>query len=78
MSVNKGGRPKGYIMSQKTKDMISVANKGNKSRIRKAVSINGVKYKSILEASKMLDLARGTLTNRINSNNTMWQDWFYL
>lgn len=76
--INKGGRPKGYIMSQKTKDMISVANKGNVNRIRKAVSINGVKYSSILEASKQLNIARGTLTNRINSNNTMWKDWCYL
>lgn len=78
MSINKGGRPRGYVMSQATKDMISTSNAGNENKFRKTVSINGTTYPSILEASRALNIARGTVTNRINSTNTLWEKWTYL
>ena len=78
MIMSKVGRPSGYVVTDATKALISAAQKGNRNKLRKAVSVDDNKYSSITEAAEQLKIAKSTVYNRLKSTNTMWENWFYL
>lgn len=80
----------GFKMSQAAKDKVSRANTGRKhvrsqeyrDKIRKSlykpVSVNGVVYSSMTEASNALKVTPPVMTSRVKSNDPRYVDWIYL
>lgn len=65
------------IMSGRKNDKHSEFMKKNNPKARK-VSINGVTYNTIKEASEKLDMARHLIKNRLNSKNKKYINWYKL
>ena len=76
--MSKPGRPKGYVMSQSSKDMIAAARKGEFAKNRVACVIDGVKYDSIKDAANAIGIHRSTIRARLISNSAKWASWTFL
>lgn len=81
----------GRVQSDETRKLLSIAKKGKpqpehiaemcreRNRLRsKPVSINGVEYPSIREASRELGVSRDIVKTRIRTSNPKWVDWFFV
>lgn len=64
--------------SDETVAKISEANKGRLPPNTRKVKINSVVYNSCTEAGKALNVATGTITHRIKSNNPKYKKYYYL
>lgn len=83
-SVNLGlnGREGGnsnWKVTQTTKDKLRYANLGKYNGLQNIeFYIDGTKYKSIGDASRILLIAPKTIHNRLNSNNIKYANYIYL
>lgn len=64
--------------SEETKKKLSEKRKGKKPPNIKPVSIDGIEYKSISEATRQLGICGATILWRINSKNKKFIDYKYL
>lgn len=68
----------GKTHTKETKEKISKSNIGNKPKNSKIVIINNIKYNSICEASRILNIPSPTIHYRINSKNKKFNKYDYL
>lgn len=81
----------GRLQSDETRLKLSIARKGKaqpehiaemcreRNRLRsKSVSINGVVYPSIRDASRILNIPRANVKTRLRTSNEKWKDWFFM
>ena len=78
MNMSKRGRPVGFKMTQKSKDMIGDSSRGKTPVNCRKVSIKGIVYSSITAASKAIDINHTTICFRLNSKSDRFKDWIYL
>jgi hypothetical protein len=76
--MSKVGRPRGYVVSEITRRMISDASQGRIPPNRRKISIAGVVYDSIRAASLANNLPPATLRHRVLSNSERFKDWIYV
>lgn len=68
----------GRSHNEETKQMISEKKKGSVPVNRRAVIINGIIYKSVMEASIAHDVSDTTIIHRIRSTSGNFQEYTYL
>lgn len=81
----------GRVQSEETRQKLSDAKKGKpqpdhiaelcreRNRLRsKPVSIDGVVYPSVREASRQLNVKRDTVKTRLRTSNPTWVNWFFV
>lgn len=63
--------------SEETRQKIRERHLGKENEsCHKPIVINGVFYKSVTEASKLLELSQPTVSHRVNSNNKLFVNWY--
>lgn len=67
---------KGKTVSEETRQRMSEVRKG-KTILKKCSPcvINGIYFESIISASKILDINKGTIAQRLHSKSPKWDDW---
>lgn len=78
---------KNHIVSEETRQKRSQSRKGRKHSVetrermkttsssKRSVIIDDVFYESLASASRALNLSKGAISNRVNSNLEMWKTW---